>query len=86
MRVKKIGSKVVILNKIRNNDIDQSLFYAWEELPKNIQTDFTAWCRKYMQVSHAQCFGGWAFGWSKYHEGYIDFLTNKEKFLKEIGR
>lgn len=70
-----------VLYKIKNQDVDRSLFYAWERLPKYIQTHFIKWCERYMQVSHKDCFGGWAFGWSKYHDQYILWLKGKRKDL-----
>jgi len=74
-----------ILKSIQNKDQDKSFFYIWDLIPKNIQIDFIKWCKKYMQVDHEECFGGWEFGWSKYHEGYIEYLENPKKFLKDIG-
>lgn len=71
--------KLKVLNEIKKKDIDKSLFYSWEKLPKYIQNDFISWCKKYMQVSHKDCFGGWSFGWSKYHETYIECLKNTNK-------
>lgn len=68
-----------ILNDIKKNDEDKSLFYLWDNLPIFIQNKFILWCEKYMQVSHKECFGGWAFGWSKYHEKYILWLKGKRK-------
>lgn len=71
-----------ILKDILDKDQDKSLFYAWDKLPKAIQTNFIKWCEKYMQVSHKDCFGGWAFGWSKYYEQYILWLRGKRKDLE----
>ncbi len=73
------------LNIIKKQDSDNTLFYAWELLDKTIQYHFISWCKKYMQVDHKDCFGGWEFGFSKYHEPYIRYLGNTKKFLKEIG-
>jgi hypothetical protein len=72
-----------ILNDIKKNDQDKSLFYLWDNLPIFIQNKFIEWCEKYMQVSHKECFGGWVFGWSKYHEQYILWLKGKRKDLDE---
>lgn len=74
-----------ILRVIQKSDPDNTLYYAWGELPKSIQQHFIKWCEKYMQVSHKECFGGWAFGWSKYHEPYLEFLTDEKLFLKDRG-
>jgi hypothetical protein len=70
------------LRLIKSRDQDKSLFYSWDNLPHRIQDEFIVWCKKYMQVDHADCFGGWGFGWSKYHNDYIEFLTNTKLFLK----
>lgn len=75
-----------ILKNIKKNDMDKSLFYSWDKLPMYIQKHFCEWCKEYMEVSHEECFGGWGYGWSKYHERYIDFLNNEQKFLQELGR
>ena len=66
-------TKLQTINEIKKKDIDKSLFYAFDKLPKYIQDDFISWCETYMQVSHKECFGGWTFGWSKYHNQYILF-------------
>jgi hypothetical protein len=70
-------TKLQIIIEIERKDIDKSLFYAFDRLPKYIQNDFISWCETYMQVSHKECFGGWGFGWSKYYEQYILFLRGK---------
>ncbi len=70
------------LKFILDKDQDKSLFYAWDKLPKFIQSNFIKWCEKYMQVSHKDCFGGWGFGWSKYYEQYILWLRGKRKDLE----
>ena len=70
-------TKLQIIREIEKKDIDKSLFYCWKKLPKYIQEDFISWCETYMQVSHKGCFGGWAFGWSKYNDQYIIFLKGK---------
>jgi hypothetical protein len=72
-------NKLQIINKVKKEDEDKSLFYVWNKLPKVIQKDFISWCETYMQVTHKDCFGGWAFGWSKYYEQYIIFLKNENK-------
>ncbi|MFA5790739.1 MAG: hypothetical protein WC976_06735 [Caldisericia bacterium] len=74
---RKIKDKLKTINEIKRKDEDNSLFYCWSKLPEYIQKDFISWCEEYMQVSHAECYGGWAFGWSKYHEQYILFLKCK---------
>lgn len=66
--------KLKIIKEIEKKDQDKSLFYAWDKLPKFIQNDFISWCETYMQVSHAECYGGWGFGWSKYNDQYLIFL------------
>ena len=69
------------LKLIKSCDRDKSLFYSWENLPRTIQDGFIVWCKKYMQVDHEECFGGWGFGWSKYHEQYILWLRGKRRDL-----
>ncbi len=69
-----------ILNKIKKKDPDNSLFYSYGSLDILTQLYFISWCKKYMQVDHEECFGGWEFGWSKYHEPYMEYLKNIKQF------
>jgi len=82
MKIYKKNSKILrLLKRIESIDQDNSLFYAWDKLPHWLQRRFVDWCERYMQVSHKDCFGGWAFGWSKYHEQYILWIKNKREDL-----
>lgn len=80
----KLKKKMILkfLIEFKNNDPDKSLFYAYDNLPIHIQNYFCSWCEKYMQVSHKECLGGWAFGWSKYHDQYILWLKGKRNDLE----
>ena len=73
------------LNKIKRKDPDNTLFYSYNNLDRKIQLHFISWCKKYMQVDHQDCFGGWEFGFSKYRQPYIEYLKNSKRFLKDIG-
>ena len=66
------------LEVVRKKDFQESLFYSWELLPKEIQREFISWCEEYMQVSHAKCSSGWEGGWQKYHKDYIQWLNNEK--------
>lgn len=65
------------LEEIKKQDMQQSLFYCWKLLPKDIQDDFIAFCLRYTQRSYADCLDGWEAGWHKEYRQYILWLKGE---------